>query len=265
MSATVGGLGLLRVGRAPRVVERNLLVFRRQWWILVSGFFEPLFYLLSVGVGIGELVGDVTLPSGRAVDYTAFVAPAMLASSAMNGVVYETTLNVFFKLKYAKLYDAMLATPLAPVDIARGEIGWALVRAGVYAAAFCLVMLVMGLFLSPWGVLALPAALLVGFAFGATGMACTSFMRSWQDFEFVNLAVLPLFLFSATFYPLDTYPSSVRWFVEWTPLSQGVVLTRGLTTGEVGWELVVAAVYLAVMGIVGLAVASRRLARLLLS
>ena len=97
--------------RAGRLVERNIMVYRRVWMILVSGFFEPLFYLLSIGVGIGKLVGDVTLPNGQAIDYTAFVAPALLAASAMNGAVYESTMNVFDKLKWRKVYDAILTTP----------------------------------------------------------------------------------------------------------------------------------------------------------
>jgi len=256
--------GIVGTGRARRVVERNLLVYRRSWIIIVSGFFEPLFYLLSIGVGIGKLVGDVAGPSGELIDYTAFVAPAMLASSAMNGAVYDSTVNIFFKLKYAHTYDGMLATPMTTGDIARGEITWALIRGGLYAATFCIVMLAMDLYLSWWGVLALPAALLIGFAFAAVGMACTSFMKSWQDFEFVNLALLPLFLFSATFYPLDRYPKSIRWLVEWTPLSQGVALIRGLTTGAVGGGQIVAVVYLLSMGLIGLAVASRRMQSLLL-
>ena len=98
--------------RAWPLVERNLLVYRRSWLLIVSGFFEPVFYLLSLGVGIGALVGTVTGPDGQAIEYTAFVAPALLAASAMNGAVYDSTFNVFFKLKYAKTYDAMLATPL---------------------------------------------------------------------------------------------------------------------------------------------------------
>lgn len=254
-----------RLRGTAHVVERNLVWFRRVWFVVVSGFFEPLFYLLAIGVGIGQLVGDVTLGDGRVLDYTAFVAPGMLASSAMNGAVLETTMNVFFKMKYAKTYDAMVATPITTADIARGELSFALLRGGLYAGAFCVVMAAMGLFASAWGVLALPAALLIGFGFGGVGLAATTFMRSWQDFELITLVTLPLFLFSATFYPLDTYPSSIRWLVEWTPLSQGVILMRGLTTGQVGWDLLVPVAYLGAMGATGLAVATRRFERLLLT
>jgi len=232
--------------------------------MIVSGFFEPLFYLLSIGLGIGALVGAIPLGDGRTVPYTAFVAPALLASSAMNGAIYDSTFNVFFKLKYAKTYDAILATPVGVGDVAVGEIAWALIRGALYAGTFLLVMLAMGLVLSPWAILAFPAALLIGFAFGAAGMAATSFMRTWQDFDLVQLVILPLFLFSGTFYPLTTYPEPIRLLVELTPLYHGVDLVRGLTTGTLGPGMLVHVAYLAAMGLAGLAITARRLERLLL-
>lgn len=247
-----------------RLVERNYLVYRRSWLVFVSGFFEPVFYLLSIGVGVAALVGDFTLADGTAVSYTAFVAPAMLASSAMNGAIFDSTYNIFFKMKYLRLYDAILATPMRPWNVATGEITWALLRGACYSAAFIVVMLVMGLIDSWWALLALPVSVLIAFAFAAAGMALTTFMRSWQDFEFVQVSIMPMFLFSATFYPVETYPSAIQWIVEATPLYQGVALTRALTTGSVSWSLLVHVVYLAVMGGLGLYVASRRLGRLLL-
>ena len=250
--------------RAGLLIERNLLVYRRGWLMIVSGFFEPLFYLLSIGLGIGALVGAIPLGDGRTVPYTAFVAPALLASSAMNGAIYDSTFNVFFKLKYAKTYDAILATPVGVADVAVGEIGWALIRGALYAGTFLLVMLAMGLVRSPWAILAFPASLLIGFAFGAAGMAATSFMRTWQDFDLVQLVILPLFLFSGTFYPVMTYPEPIRLLIELTPLYHGVDLVRGLTTGALGPGMLVHVAYLTVMGLVGLAITSRRLERLLL-
>lgn len=116
-------------GMARMLVERNARVYRRGWLLLVSGFVEPVFYLFSLGVGLGTLVGDVDA-GGVLVPYAVFVAPAMLASSAMNGAVFDSTFNVFFKLKYARLYDSVLATPLGPRDVAVGEIAWAQLRAG---------------------------------------------------------------------------------------------------------------------------------------
>jgi lipooligosaccharide transport system permease protein len=250
--------------RAPLMIERNLLVYRRAWLVIFSGFFEPVFYLLSIGVGIGALVGDIAAVDGRSIGYASFVAPALLAASAMNGAIYDATFNIFFKLKYAKTYDAILATPVGPGDIALGEISWSLLRGVVYSTAFLAVMLVLGLIESPWALLALPASVLIGFAFAAVGMAATTFMRSWQDFEWVQLTILPMFLFSATFYPLSTYPGALQWIVQATPLYQGVVLMRGLTLGTIGPELLIAVGYLLGMGVIGLAVAGRRLSRLLL-
>jgi lipooligosaccharide transport system permease protein len=246
------------------LIERHARVYRHTWAVLASGFFEPLFYLLSIGVGLGGLVGRVTGPSGNLVSFTSFVAPALLATSSMNGAVSDSTFNVFFRLKYAKFYDAALATPMRSGDIALGEIGWALIRGGLYAAAFMLVMLAMGLVHSAWAVAALPGALLIGFAFAGAGMAATTFMRSWQHFEFVTLATLPMFLFSTTFYPLSVYPRAIQIVVECTPLYQGITLLRGLTLGTVRPGLLWYVAYLAIMGLAGLYTAGRRISRLLL-
>jgi lipooligosaccharide transport system permease protein len=254
---------LLGTGRAGALVERNLQAYRHAWLVLLSGMFEPLFYLFSVGVGVAQLVGTVELPGGRAVSYTAFIAPGMLAASAMNGAIYDVTFNVFFKLKYNKLYDAVLATPVTTADVAAGEIAWALMRGSFYSVSFFAVMLVMGLVGSWWAVLVLPAALLIGFAFAAVGMAATTFMRSWQDFEYVTLTTLPMFLFSATFYPLSTYPEPLRWLVQLSPLYHGAALVRELTTGTVSGASVLHVLVLAGLGVVGLAVTGRRLERLL--
>jgi lipooligosaccharide transport system permease protein len=258
--------GLLSLGsrRSRHLVERNLYVYRRTWIVILSGFFEPLFYLGSIGFGLGALVGGVTGPGGQQISYQLFVAPALLASAAMNGAVAEGTFNFFFKLNYNKTFDAILSTPLSPGDIAVGELVWALIRGGVYAVAFILVMLLLGLVASPLIVLALPAVLLIGFAFGGVAMAATSFMRTWQDFDLVQLVILPLFLFSGTFYPLDAYPEGLRVLVQLTPLYQGVDLLRALVVGHVDASLLVHVVYLAAMGLIGLAIVARRLDKLLL-
>ncbi|HEY2575141.1 MAG TPA: ABC transporter permease [Streptosporangiaceae bacterium] len=263
--------GLLRVFPIPvrsrgslHLVERHARVYRRAWLMFVSGLLEPLFYLLSIGVGLGKLVGHVTGPSGHVITYAAFVAPALLASSSMNGAMFDSTFNVFFRLKYAKLYDSALATPMQSGDIALGEISWALIRGGLYALAFMVIMLSMGLVHSVWAVLNVPVALLIGFAFAAVGMAGTTYMKSWQHFEFIMLATLPMFLFSASFYPLSVYPPVLRIVVECTPLYQGVVLLRSLTLGSVAPSLLWHAAYLAALGLIGLTVASRRISHLLL-
>jgi lipooligosaccharide transport system permease protein len=250
--------------RASLLIERNVYVARKVWLVIVSGFFEPLFYLLSIGLGIGGIVGDVTGPNGEPISYALFVAPALLASASMNGAIAESTFNVFFKLNYEKTYDAVLATPLGPGDVALGEIGWAVIRATLYSLGFIVVIAALGLVASPWAILAVPAATLLAFAFAAVGMAATTFMRSWQDFDLIQLVVLPLFLFSGTFYPISAYPEPLQLFVQLTPLYQGVDLIRALVTGAVDPGILVHVVYLVVMGLIGLSVVARRLDRLLL-
>ncbi|HVN50257.1 MAG TPA: ABC transporter permease [Acidimicrobiales bacterium] len=249
--------------RSARVVERNIAVARQIWLIIVSGFFEPVFYLFSIGIGLGHLVGNVPY-GGTTVPYRDFVAPAMLASSAMNGAIFACTFNIFFRLKYQKTYDAIVATPVGVGDIVTGEIGWALIRGVFYSACFFGVMLALGLLHSAWSVLAVPTAVLIGYAFAGLGMAGTSFMRTWKDFDFVTLAIIPLFLFSGTFSPLAAYPATIRWIVRATPLYQGVVIERGLVLGHVNAALLGHALYLAVVGTAGVVVASRRIGRLLL-
>jgi lipooligosaccharide transport system permease protein len=246
------------------LLQRNYIAYRSAWWIFVSGFLEPVFYLFSIGVGVGQLISGFEF-NGEVIPYADFVAPGMLAASAMNGSVLDATYNFFFKLKYNKLFDQMLATPLTTGDIARGELSWSLLRGGIYSAVFLLVMVAMGLVHSWWALLAVPAALLIGAAFGAVGMALTTFMRSWQDFDYVTLGQLPLFLFSATFFPLSAFPDWVAGVVEFTPLYRAVVLVRELTTGSVTWASGASVVYLVVLALVGLAVVGRRLDRLLLS
>ncbi|MEV4756501.1 ABC transporter permease [Micromonospora sp. NPDC049559] len=250
--------------RALSVAERNVAALRSAYWIvLISGFFEPLLYLLSIGVGVGSLVGDLTLPGGRVVSYAAFVAPAMLASSAMSGALSETTFNFFGKMKYVKLYDGMLATPVQPFEIALGELAWAMVRGSLYSAAFLGVMVGMGLTGSGAALAAFPAAMLVGFAFGALGMALSTFMRSWQDFDLMGSVQFTLFLFSGTFVPATAYPAVLRWLVEVTPLYRSVDLVRGITVGGSGWLRLVDVLYLLAATALGLAVAARRMSRML--
>lgn len=252
------------LGRASHLIERNVLVYRRSWMIVVSGFFEPLFYLFALGLGVGGLVGEVRGPDGSSVSYAHFVAPALLAASAMNGAVFESTMNVFFKLKYGRIYDGMLATPVGPRDVAFGEIGWSVIRGGLYAVGFLAVTWSLGFMPSPWGFLSLPGALLIGFAFASVGMAATTYMKSWQDFDLVGLVTLPLFLFSATFYPLEVYPPSVQLLTHLSPLYHGVALMRGFMFGHFEAALLGHAAFLVLMGVAGLAVATRRIETLLL-
>jgi lipooligosaccharide transport system permease protein len=250
-------------GRGGLLFERNLLSYKSMWPIIVSGFFEPLFFLLSLGYGLGGYVGDVVIDGART-DYATFVAPGLLAASAMNGAFYDAT-NIFWKMRYQKLYDSILSTPLGPKDVATGETAWALFRGLIYAVGFFAVILSLGLVESWWALLVLPATVFLGFAFAGAGIAAVTYMRSWQDFDILNLAILPMFLFSATFFPLSTYPDWLERIVQLTPLYHGVELLRSLTTGTVGPEQLVNVVYLAVLGLVGTWIASRRISKLLLT
>ena len=199
------------------------MVYRHQWMIILSGVFEPIFYLIGIGLGLGAIIDTVTLADGRVVSYTAFVAPALLATAAMNGAVFETIFNVFFKLNYAKTYEGVLATPMGITEIAIGEMLWALMRAALYAFAMFVIMLIFGLILSPWGLLIVPAALLTAAAFAAAGLAGTSYLRTVNDFDVpMGLIVMPMFLFSGTFFPIDVYPLPIQVFMQATPLYHAI-------------------------------------------
>ena len=252
-------IALAQARRAMHVVERNAMAYRRMWPIFAAGFAEPILYLLSIGIGVGNLVGSLKGPGGRLVPYEAYVAPGMMAAAAMNGSVLDTTFNFFVKFKYVGTYKSMLATPLAPRDVAYGEIAWGLLRGAAYSTVFLLAMTALGLVHSGWAVLAVPAALLIGFCFAGLGLAASTYMRSFVDFDYVNLAVVPLFLFSATFFPLSRYPEAVQWIVRATPLYQGVALIRTLTLGSPGLTSVLHALYLAGAGALGVRMAGRRL------
>ncbi len=260
-----GGIGALYAGNARAVIGRGLLATKSSnWLIVVSGFFEPVFYLLSLGIGLGALVGSVSTSSGQPISYAAYIAPALLTVSAMNGAIYDSTWNVFFKMQYAKLYEGMLATSLGPLDVALGEIFLALLRGAVYATGFLIVMQALGLNLAWTAILALPAVLLIAFGFASLGMAITSYLKSFQQMDWINFVMLPMFLFSATFYPLSVYPQGIQWVIEALPLWHGVELVRGLTTGALSVTMFGHALYFVVMIVVGLVFTTRRLRALFL-
>ena len=246
------------------MLERNVMAYRHHWIVLLTGFVEPVLYLLGIGFGIGSLVRNVPIGHGHVISYAMFVAPALMASSAMNGAIYESTFNLFYKLRYVRSFDAIIATPVGIEDATVGEIIWAVGRGSLYSVGFLVLMLALGLVASPWAILAIPAAVLVGFAFAALGAVITTFMRSWQDFDGVQLGLQPMFLFSATFFPITVYPAALQVVVELTPLYRGIDLIRGLTTGTVGAGQLVDVAYLVLMGIAGVTIAALRLRRRLL-
>lgn len=252
-------------GNARVVVRRGLLATKRtNWVVVVSGFFEPVFYLLAMGVGLGTYVGDVTTAAGT-ISYAAYIAPALLAVSAMNGAVYDSTWNVFFKMHFGKLYDSMLSTSLGPLDVALGEICYALLRGVVYAAGFLTVMQVLGLNLSWTAVLSLGAVVLIAFGFASLGMAITSYMSTFQQMDWINIVMLPMFLLSATFFPLSVYPEPVQWVIQAMPLWHAVELIRGLTTGALDGATLVHVGYFVAMIAIGLVATTKRLRALFLA
>jgi len=263
--AASGGVRALYSGNARAVVGRGLLATRSTNWIIVlTGVFEPVFYLLALGIGLGGYIGGVQNAQGDTIPYAAYIAPALLAVSAMNGAIYDSTWNVFFKMHFGKLYQGMLATRLGPLDVALGEISLALLRGAAYGLTFLLVMQALGLNLSWTAVFALPAILLIAFGFASLGMGITSYLKTFQQMDWIQFVMLPMFLFSATFYPLTVYPAPIQWFIQALPLWHGVELVRGLTTGAIGPVMLVHLLYFLVMIAVGLVFTTRRLRALFL-
>lgn len=230
-----------------RVWLRNLWVYRDRWYYgLLPNFFEPLFYLLGMGVGLGFYVG-----AGGAFDgsYLAFIAPGLVAASAMNGASFETTYNVFVKMQFGKIYDAMVATPVGIEDVTVGEALWAVTRAVIYGGVFLLVTTFFDTELSWRLLLALPALALVGFAFAGLGLAFTSSVPNIELFNYYfTLFLTPSFLFSDIFFPVaDRFPPLAARIAEFTPLYRSVQLVRGVVNGRwagLGWD----ALYLVVFG-----------------
>ncbi len=259
-----GPLSSIYAGNARAVIGRGMHVMRRNnLTVVVSGFFEPIFYLLSMGIGLGTLIGVLEY-RGVEVPYAAYIAPALMAVSAMNGAVFDSTMNVFFKMHYGKLYDGMLSTSLGPLDVALGEIFMALFRGFLYACGFMAVTTIMGLNLSPTALLAIPAAVLIAFAFASLGMAITSYMKTFQHLDYVYFVMMPMFLLSATFFPIEVYPQGIQWVIMAMPLWHGVDMMRQLTLGVVDWSLAIHVGYLAVMSVLGIVFTTSRLKALFL-
>ncbi len=214
------------------VLERGLrAIVAQNWMVLASGFFEPVFYLLAMGLGLGSLISVIEGPGGTEVTYAAYLAPALLATSAMNGAIYDSTWNVFFKLKFSRLYEAMMQTSLGPLDVALGEISLALFRGFLYAVGFLVVITGMGLVTSWWAILMVPAAVMIAAGFASFGMAVTSYMKTFQHMDIIAVVMLPMFLFSATLYPIEVYPQAIQWMIMALPLWHGVELMRQLGVG----------------------------------
>ncbi|MEU4210437.1 ABC transporter permease [Streptomyces sp. NPDC026206] len=222
--------------RSAAVVRRNARAMQTgpsYWLLLLSGLIEPLLYLLSIGVGVGELIEGSISYRGHALEYVTFVAPAMLAVAAMSAAFSTTTFSFFAKLKEQRIYEAILATPVRPFEIATAEVVWATVRGAVYGGMFLAVMVALGTTGARWALIAFPATVLVVIAFAAIGMAASTLMRGWHDFDTLTTAQMALFLFSGTFSPAQEYPAAAQVVVEFTPLYHGVELLRRICLGDV--------------------------------
>jgi len=247
-------------GRSHVILERSLVALKSSnWFPVVSGFLEPLLYLFSFGYGVGTLIGDIQVSNGQVVSYAMFIAPGLLATSAMNGAIYDSTWNVYFKLHEGKIYHGMLATSLGPLDVALGEILTALLRGFAYAVGFMAVATPMGLIPSWWGVLAIPAAVLIAFGFASIGMAITSYFKSYQQMGLINISLLPIFLFSGSFYPLSVFPDWAQIVIKILPLWHAIEMIRNLTLGIINFSLLGHIAYFLVMIVVGLFFTTKRL------
>jgi len=253
-------------GRPGTVATRNLMTLKSSSGLtFLAGFVEPVLFLIAFGYGVGGMVGNLTDSSGNVISYAAFIMPALLATSAMNGAIFDSTWNVFFKMHFAKLYQGMLATSLGTLDVAIGEIGWAMFRGMIYAIGFVSVVGSLGLIPSIGGAaLAVVCATLVAFAFASVGMGITSYMKSFQQLDMVTFFLLPMFLFSGTLFPLTIFPTWAQMLIQALPLRQAIDLVRDAMTLNLSFSMLGHIAYFAVMIIGGLYFTTRRLTALFL-
>ena len=243
---------LVRMDHAMAVWWRNVAVYRRTWALnLLPNFFEPVLYLVGMGLGLGAYLeggfsGDV---------YLAFIGPGLMAAAGMNGAIFETTYNMFVRIHMGKVYDAYLTTPAMLTDIALGEVLWATTRAFIYGMGFWIILVAMSLagrpiLTSPWALLMPVALVLTGFLFSLVGAVYTAHIKNINTFSyFFTLFITPLFLFSGIFYPTDRFPfgDEIAWC---TPLYHAVRLMRALANGlldgrhvvDVIWMIVASAI-----------------------
>jgi lipooligosaccharide transport system permease protein len=222
----------VRLGAAWRLWQRNASIYRRTYKMnVLPNFFEPVLYLLAMGLGLGAYLSRI-----RGIRYIDYIAPGLVATSAMFGTTFEVTFNCFVKMQFGKVYDAVMATPLTIEDVGLGELLWGTTRAVIYASAFLLVASLFGIAHSWWAVLAPVAAVLVGMMFSVIGLAFTASIPLIDYFTYYwTLFITPMFLFSGIFFPFDQLPTWVHVAAWFTPLYHGVNLMRALiTNGDLG-------------------------------
>ncbi|MBI4489055.1 MAG: ABC transporter permease [Deltaproteobacteria bacterium] len=227
------------VPHALSVWRRNAAMYRRTWkWNILPNFFEPVFYLLSIGIGVGAYITEMGSTS-----YIAFLAPGLVCVAAMNGASFEVTYNIYVRLTFEKAYDAMLTTPIEPDDILAGEVLWAVTRACIYGGCFFIVLALAGLTPLPFALWVLPLIPLAGLLFAAIGITFSLRIPNIDLFSFYfTLFLTPLFLFSDVFFPLKERLSEPwLWIAEVLPLLHPVRLARAAFRGEASpillWDL----------------------------
>jgi len=224
--------------RFLRVWQRNLIVYRENWKIsFIPPALEPFFYLLAFGVGLSALVGTVHY-EGSEISYLVFIAPALIAINIMNNAFFENTYASFVRMYYQKTFDAMMATPLSLQEIITGEIVWGATKSVVATVIMLAVISLFGLIRYPSGLLIIPLSFIGGIAFGSIGMYFTAIVSNIELFNLpVFLFITPMFLFSGTFFPLETMPGWAQDIAFIMPLTHIVNLTRSLSLGIVDASL----------------------------
>lgn len=219
---------------ATRVVEHQAHIFGKFWRSSAFAYvLNPLLFLAALGLGVGGLVkqGHGTVDG---VSYLAFVTPGVMAASAMQGAAGESLWPIMAGTKWVRTFHAMVATPVGPGDVYLGVITWTAVRAAIGSTIFLVIATLLGGVLSWWAPLAIPAAVLTALAFAAPLAAFAATQDT--DFRFpviMRLGVVPLFLFSGTFFPVSQLPEWLQPFCWLSPLWHGVQLCRGATTGHI--------------------------------
>lgn len=249
---------------AVRVLEHRLLEYRRTFrGSIFNSFLSPALFLAAMGVGVGTYVDSTGSAALGGVPYLAFLAPGLLAASAMQTAAGESTFPILAAIVWVRQFPAMLATPISIRDIVLGQIGYFAVRLVLVATIFVAVVIALGAASSPLIVLAIPAAVLTGLAFATPISAFSATIRDGAEFNLLfRFVITPLFLFSGTFFPIEQLPEPLR-LVAWiTPLYQGVALTRGLALGTLtAPDAAVHVTYLAVLAVAGAFVFERALSR----
>jgi len=249
---------------AVRVLEHRLLEYRRTFrGSIFNSFLSPALFLAAMGVGVGTYVDNTGSTALGGVPYLAFLAPGLLAASAMQTAAGESTFPILAAIVWVRQFPAMLATPISIRDIVLGQIGYFAVRLVLVATIFVAVVIALGAASSPLIVLAIPAAVLTGLAFATPISAFSATIRDGAEFNLLfRFVITPLFLFSGTFFPIEQLPEPLR-LVAWiTPLYQGVALTRGLALGTLtAPDAAVHVTYLAVLAVAGAFVFERALSR----